>query len=219
LPDGTIARFGLPLMLCAAFVQGFLSMGFQLVASRLLAPFFGTTIFVWAFIISTFLAAFTIGALAGAWCSRLPARRMKRAVGAIAAIGWLSFAFTSLLGRELVRALDAHFGNLVISLGASCLALFLAPILAMSVMLPLLTEAMVLRGNRGGVSSGVVYATSTMGNITGVMATAFWLIPSFPTSTILLLWTASAAVIFVYFHVVIGLSLPRDNAQGRRRAR
>src|ERR1700733_13347652 len=60
------------------FCLGMLSMGLQLVASRVLAPFFGSTIFVWATLITTFLAAFSAGSFTGALVSaRSPAAQRK----------------------------------------------------------------------------------------------------------------------------------------------
>jgi len=60
--------------------QGFISMGFQLVGSRLLYPYFGSSVIVWAFLISTFLAAFSIGSIMGGLLTRLPFNVKNRAV-------------------------------------------------------------------------------------------------------------------------------------------
>jgi predicted membrane-bound spermidine synthase len=64
---------------------GVLSMGFQFAASRLLNPHFGSSIIVWAWLISTFLAAFSIGSMLGGWISNLPtaARRRGQLAGSI----------------------------------------------------------------------------------------------------------------------------------------
>ena len=64
---------------------GILSMGFQLLASRLLNPHFGSSISVWAWLISTFLAAFSAGSMIGGWLSNLaPApRRRGQLAGAV----------------------------------------------------------------------------------------------------------------------------------------
>ena len=45
-----------------------------------------------------------------------------------------------------------------------------------------------------GKASGIVYGVSTLGNIAGVMLTAFVLIPHFRVSTLLYLWLAVAIV-------------------------
>ena len=190
-------------LLGAVLAQGFLSMGFQLVASRLLAPVFGTTLYVWATIISTFLAAFSLGALVGGFCSRLDGRRIRVAFMVIGAAGTAGFVFTAAFGRPVIERLDAATDVMMLALSAACLALFLLPTAALSCVLPILTEAMIVRGTQGGLSTGVVYAVSTVGNVAGVLTTAFWLIPLFPTSEILMLWAAAAAACFVAFYGLI----------------
>jgi hypothetical protein len=50
------------------------------------------------------------------------------------------------------------------------------------------------RGTPPGKASGVVYGVSTLGNIAGVMLTAFALIPNFRVSTLLYLWLGVAVV-------------------------
>jgi hypothetical protein len=199
LPSTLVA----PLLLLAVFAQGFLSMGFQLVASRLLAPVFGTTLFVWAFIISTFLAAFSAGALIGGLASRLPANRVRVATGIVLLVGTGGFFFTAEFGHPIILKLDSMTANMALSLGGSCLVLFLVPTAAMSCVLPITIEAMIVRGVRGGLSSGVIYSVSAFGNIAGVMTTAFLLIPHFPTSRILVFWSGAALACFVLLYILL----------------
>ena len=192
------------LVCVSAFFQGFLSMGFQLVATRLLAPFFGSTLFVWSFVISTFLAAFSVGALLGGLFSQLSAPRLRTNLVALVLIGLASYFVTATQGHTLLQFVDAHFENAFFALGFSCFLLFFFPVACLSALLPIFTEALVGAGSRGGMSTGVVYGISTLGNITGVMVTAFVLIPSFSTSTILLGWTAAAAICFAMFVWLVG---------------
>jgi len=65
------------LILLGIFALGYFSMGFQVVGSRLLAPHFGSSFIVWAFLISTFLAAFSTGSMFGGWVSRLSRNRKR----------------------------------------------------------------------------------------------------------------------------------------------
>jgi len=192
----------------AAFFQGFLSMGFQLVATRLLAPFFGSTLVVWSFVISTFLAAFSVGALLGGFFSEFPVRRLMGNLIALVAIGLAGYFVTSTQGHAILQSLDSRFDNVFLALGLSCFCLFFFPVVCLSALLPIFTEALVSSGSGGGVSTGVVYGVSTLGNITGVMVTAFVLIPSFATSTILEGWTGAAAICFVLFVWLIGRAAP-----------
>jgi hypothetical protein len=198
--------------LCALF-QGFLSMGFQLVATRLLAPFFGSTLFVWSFVISTFLAAFSIGAIVGGLFSQFAARRLMRNLIALVLIGLAGYLVTAIEGHAILQRIDASFDNSFLALGLSCFALFFFPVLCLSALLPIFTEALMSSGFRGGMSTGVVYGISTLGNITGVMVTAFILIPSFATSTILQGWTVAAAICFATFVALISRAAPRMAAR------
>ena len=65
-------------------ILGILSMGFQLLGSRLLNPHFGSSIIVWAWLISTFLAAFSLGSMLGGWISNLEAGARRRGQVALA---------------------------------------------------------------------------------------------------------------------------------------
>lgn len=207
-------RLGL-LIGVAAFLQGFLSMGFQLVATRLLAPFFGSTLFVWSFVISTFLAAFSLGAILGGLFSQLAARRLMANLVALVAVGLAGYLITATLGHAILELVNSEFDEVFFGLGLSCLALFFFPVVCLSALLPIFTEALVSSGSRGGMSTGVVYGISTLGNITGVMVTAFVLIPSFPTSAILRGWTGAAAICFAMFIWLIGRAAPGMAARDR----
>ncbi len=199
----------------SAFFQGFLSMGFQLVATRLLAPFFGSTLFVWSFVISTFLAAFSVGAILGGLLSQLNARRLMANLIAVVLIGLAGYFVTATQGRAILQLIDSGVENIFFALGLSCFFLFFFPVVCLSALLPIFTEALVSSGSRGGMSTGVVYGISTLGNITGVMVTAFLLIPSFPTSTILQGWAAAAAICFAMFVWLIGWAAPHMAARSR----
>jgi MFS family permease len=212
---GSIRRISLSVAL-SAFLQGFLSMGFQLVATRLLAPFFGSTLFVWAFVISTFLAAFSIGAMVGGLFSQLAARRLMAYLVALVVIGLAGYFVTAVEGHAILRAIDTAFDNIFLGLGLACFVLFFFPVVCLSALLPIFTEALVSSGLRGGLSTGVVYGVSTLGNITGVMATAFLLIPNFATSTILQGWTAAAAVCFALFVWLISRAAPQMAPKAER---
>ncbi len=195
------------IVIAAAFAQGFLSMGFQLVGSRILAPYFGTTLIVWAFIISTFLAAFSIGAMAGGAISRRAPDKIGYALTAVAVLGTIGFAITALAGRSLIAAVDASFPEAETALLIVCPLLFLAPVACLSAVLPVFTEVLVRRGGGGGASTGTIYGVSTLGNISGVMVTTFMLIPHFPTSTLLILWLVAGAACFWTFQRLVATGL------------
>ncbi len=171
---------------------GILSMGFQLLASRLLNPHFGSSIIVWTWLISTFLAAFSAGSMLGGWNSNLApaARRRGQWLGASVAIGTL--ALTAFAARPLLDRIEVAFPEMNTALLVSCLGLFFLPVTALSTFGPQCVQYLAARGTPPGQASGIVYGVSTIGNIAGVMLTAFVLIPNFAVSTLLLVWLVVA---------------------------
>ena len=178
----------------AVITLGILSMGFQLLASRLLNPHFGSSIIVWAWLISTFLAAFSVGSMVGGWNSNLapaPRRRGQR-IGAVVAV--ISLAVTAGFARGLLDRIEVAFPEMSTALLVSCFGLFFLPVTALSTFGPQCVQFLASRGTAPGKASGIVYGVSTLGNIAGVMLTAFVLIPHFPVSTLVYGWLVVAIV-------------------------
>jgi len=173
---------------------GILSMGFQLLASRLLNPHFGSSIIVWAWLISTFLAAFSIGSMLGGWISNLPAEARRRGQLAGLAIAVTSLGVTTIFGRSLLSQIEVAIPSMSTGLLVSCLGLFFLPVTALSSFGPQCVQFLATRGTPPGKASGIIYGVSTFGNIGGVMLTAFVFIPNFPVSTLLYIWLAVAIV-------------------------
>ena len=173
---------------------GILSMGFQLLASRLLNPFFGSSLIVWAWLISTFLAAFSLGSMVGGWISDAPTPRRERAQWVAGALAVGSLAFTAFFGRVVLGQIEVAFAEITTGLLVACLALFFLPVTTLSSFGPQCVQYLAARGTPPGKASGLVYGVSTLGNIAGVMLTAFVLIPHLPVSTLLHLWLGVALV-------------------------
>jgi hypothetical protein len=173
---------------------GVLSMGFQLLASRLLNPHFGSSIIVWTWLISTFLAAFSAGSMLGGWNSNLApeARRRGQWIGVLVAVSTL--ALTAFAGRGLLDRIEIAFPEMNTALLVSCLGLFFLPVTALSTFGPQCVQYLASRGTPPGKASGIIYGVSTIGNIAGVMLTAFVLIPHFGLSVLLRIWLGVALV-------------------------
>jgi hypothetical protein len=173
---------------------GILSMGFQLLASRLLNPFFGSSLIVWAWLISTFLAAFSVGSILGGWISNAPTSQRIRAQWIAGAVAVGSLAFTAFFGRAVLGQIEIAFTEITTGLLVACLGLFFLPVTTLSSFGPQCVQFLAGRGTPPGKASGLVYGVSTLGNIAGVMLTAFVLIPHLPVSTLLYLWLGVALV-------------------------
>lgn len=190
--------------LCAlTFFQGNVSMGYQLVGSRLLYPYFGSTIYVWALLISTFLLSFSLGSFLGGHISQVGAARgRRRLLWWLSAAGVAGFLVTAAFGRRLLDTLDPSLSSLALDLALACGALFLVPICAVSALAPILADQAARLGRRTGPASGLVYGVSTAGNITGILLTVFALIPNLAVSSILYLWLVAAVLLYGGFHLL-----------------
>ncbi|MCX6950928.1 MAG: fused MFS/spermidine synthase [Verrucomicrobia bacterium] len=173
---------------------GILSMGFQMLGSRLLSPHFGSSIDVWACLISTFLAAFSAGSMAGGTISNLDPVQRRKSQLVCAAVSVLTLAVTALWGRALLAQIEVAFTSVLVGVLVSCVALFLLPVTALSTFGPQCVQFLAQRGVAPGKASGLVYGVSTLGNIAGVMLTTFVLIPNFRVSSLLYGWLVVAVV-------------------------
>jgi MFS family permease len=188
--------FRLSLLYAIMFCFGILSMGYQQVAARILAPYFGTPVHVWAVLISTFLAAFTLGSFLGGWLSGLPSHRRLAAVMIVGAIGTLWLFIGAVFRKPVLEYLERTFESEIPALMIGCGVLFAAPVIVLSGMAPIAIELIAQTGVHSGKAAGRLYGVSTLGNIAGVFLTAFMLIPNFHMPAILYGWTLTAAVCF-----------------------
>jgi len=174
------------------FLLGMLSMGLQLVASRVLAPFFGNSIFVWASLITTFLAAFSTGSFIGAAVSAQFISRQCRIVAGLMIACSATLLFDSLASYSICDWLDLHIENLPAKLITSCLVLYFIPVMSLSSITPVCVAWYDRREKSAGRSAGFLSGISTLGNIIGVLVAAFVLIPTFGLHYLLHFWWLSS---------------------------
>jgi spermidine synthase len=167
----------------AVFLSGAALMGLEIVGSRVLAPVFGTSLFVWGALITTFLAALALGyALGGRLADRRPDPGMLATL--LAGSGILLFlvfaspeALLAALGRV---SIPERFRALV-----AAVILFGPPSVLMGMVTPFAVRLSAKEIATVGSASGRLSALSTAGSILGTFATAFFLIPAFATRPIL----------------------------------
>lgn len=169
-----------------AALGGFIVMGLELLAPRLVAPHFGTAIYSWAAAISFSLLALSFGY----WLGDRYARRA-------APHGIVIFGGTALWIAviALMRGpAPALFGGLDLRVAVFAYsALLLIPPLALLAMVgPIVIARGIVPRPSGGISAGRVFAVSTLGSFLGALLTGLWLIPSFTLTAILLLFLGLA---------------------------
>jgi spermidine synthase len=173
-----------PLLRVLVFAGGFASIGVELAASRLLAPFFGSSTFIWASLIGLTLAFLALGYfLGGRLADRRPEPVVLYAVTAIAAvaIGTIPFVSRPLLtgSLEAFRQLDAgaFYGSLM-----GTLLLLAPPVTLLGFISPFAIRLQLTDVASAGTTAGSLYALSTIGSITGSFIPALVLIPLIGTA-------------------------------------
>ncbi|MGH7823637.1 MAG: fused MFS/spermidine synthase [Candidatus Binatia bacterium] len=157
------------------FVSGAVLMSLEIVGSRVLAPHFGSSIFVWGSLISVVLAALSLGYYWGGWLSaREPSYNRLLALLLIPGIVIFSLPFIYPTVNEWIAAND--FGTRLNPLIA-CTALFLLPGVFIGTISPYVIRLAATRLATVGSTAGTLYAVSTCGSIFGTLLTAFYLIP------------------------------------------
>src|SRR3954462_2988323 len=182
-----------------AFVVGSASLGAEIAAARLLAPWFGASTVVWANTIATVLVALSAGYwVGGRLADRDPtlAGLSRIVLGAAALLALVPFVAGPFL-RVSVDALDrVQAGAFAGSLFA-VLVLVAAPVLLLGAVAPYAVRLSVRSVEEAGRVAGRLYAISTLGSLAGVFLSALVLIPLLGTRRTFLTFALALAVVAV----------------------
>ncbi|MEM6548888.1 MAG: fused MFS/spermidine synthase [Pseudomonadota bacterium] len=164
------------------FVLGFVLMGFEMLSSRYLNPWFGSGIFTWAALISVTLFALMLGYYLGG----MLVDRMPRAwvLGAALVAAAASMALTPMLIDPVIQSVMVNIGDGGGGVIAASLVILLVPLTIIAFYSPFCVRLLLRSVATTGRQTGAVYAINTMGNILGTLVTSFVLIPSFGTRVI-----------------------------------
>jgi len=162
-------------LLLLAFIEGATVMGAELLGAKMLAPFFGSSLYVWSSVM-----AITLGGLAGGYffggrlSSRKDNEKILYKVLLVAALFTVLMPFTSQLALSL-------FGmrSLMPAVIASSLLILFPPVFLMGAVSPLIIGNISKNGEDPGKAAGTVYAISTVGGILATFLYGFYIIPNF----------------------------------------
>jgi hypothetical protein len=149
-------------------------MAVELLGGRLMAPNFGSSIYVWGAIISVFMLALSLGYLAGGrYSMRVPSARRLGALLMIAALTVLPILFLGerLLDSMSVAVPDPRFGSLL-----AALVLFTVPTFFAGMISPYAVRLLVHDQRSAGRHAGQLYFVSTFGSAAGTLLTSFYLV-------------------------------------------
>jgi len=168
--------------LLLAFFVGSGSMAVEIIASRILAPYFGASLFVWTSLILTILVALAVGYWLGGVVAEKGANDLFIGIllcvtGAMLVAGvWVSNGFSAVLTSFLATWPNASIGLFLGSL-ASAVVIFALPVLIMGMMGPILLKRL-SAGSDVGKASGRYLVASTLGSAAGTLLPTLLLVPN-----------------------------------------
>lgn len=164
--------------------SGFFVMAVELLGGRLLAPTFGSSIYVWGAIITVFMLALSLGYLAGGRYS-MTSPSVRR-LGSILIVAAMTVTPVLLFTEQMLDALsvavpDPRFASLL-----SAIALFFVPTFFSGMVSPYAVRLLVEDRATSGRHAGQLYFVSTFGSAAGTLLTSFYLVLVLEVNQILL---------------------------------
>jgi len=185
-------KFISTLIYANAFIVGNVLMGFEMLGSRYLNPYFGSGIGAWASLISVVLCALAIGYFAGGVIVDKHPSPFDISIAVAAAAIYLAFVPATadpVMGWILNTVGQGPAGILLASS-----ALLLVPLTFLGTLSPMAVRLLLPSTEEIGRVSGFVYGISTIGNVCGTLLTTFVLIPQIGSRDITYLYAALLGV-------------------------
>ncbi len=165
------------------FICGAAVMVLELVGSRTLAPYLGTSIFVWTSLIGIILGSLSLGYyLGGRISDKHPNYKIFSAVilGSAIYIFFIALFKFSFLIFLMEKISGIRAGSVIASF-----VLFSPPSVMLGMVSPYAVKLKIKDLSHSGSTVGNLYAISTIGSIAGTFLAGFYLIPSFGTTNII----------------------------------
>lgn len=165
------------LVVVVIFMVGAITMIFEIVGSRLLGPYLGTSVYVWTSIIGIVFASLSLGYWMGGYISvKKPNYVLLFAMLSLSALFVLitAIGYTYILDRVVKYVPGLRLRSTVASV-----LLFAPASLFFGMVLPFGVKLMMTRISTSGRLVGSLYALSTVGSIVGTFSAGFILLPFF----------------------------------------
>ena len=154
-------------------VEGGSLMAVELVGAKLIAPYYGNSLYVWAAVLATTLGGLTIGYYTGGKLS-LSQPNIKTMLKIISASAVLVLLMPMISGAVMSATLGLELRTGIV---LSCVIFLMPPLIAFGMVGPMAVRLMTTNVENVGKVAGTVYFTSTVGGIATTFLFGFYLIP------------------------------------------
>ncbi|VAW61993.1 hypothetical protein MNBD_GAMMA10-1781 [hydrothermal vent metagenome] len=160
-------------ILIVCFLEGASVMGVELIGAKLIAPWFGTSLYVWTSVIGISMLGLATGYYLGGRLSRQEniATRLKILL-ALAAFFIAIMPITSDIIMQMTQMMDVRWGSMI-----SSIVFILPPLVFMGMVSPVVIRYCALEKEKTGHTAGLVFAASTIGGVLSVLLCGFYFLP------------------------------------------
>lgn len=182
-------------ILIIAFTEGANLMAVELGAAKLLAPYFGTSLYAWAATLGITLLALMCGYFAGGILSSKYCSEKKLPL--VLFIASCFICLTPALAHIFLQKLYLLPVQLGSTLGLICYAFL--PLFFLALSSPLMIQTYLPNSTSAGNAAGSVYAISTLGGIFATFFCGFYALPNIGITNTLLIFSLSLFVLSFLF--------------------
>lgn len=197
-------------ILMIGFALGVALMGIEMAAMRMLTPYFGSSIDIWACMIATVM----LSLMAGYYLGGMVADRYPRsdALGYVVLTAGAFLCLVPLFATPALDAMGMAFGaadhnTLVFGALLSAIMMMFLPMTLLSFFSPYAVRLLLQDAAHGGRVAGSVYSITTIGNVVGTLGTAL----------VLMRFMGSRDITFTFAGVIVvcGLALVALRSRAR----
>jgi len=150
-------------------------MAYEIIGSRIVAPYIGTSTYIWTSLIGVILAALSLGYwLGGRFADRFPG---LKALSAAIFLAGGAVSVTILIKDAVLSAVAGAGGPLEVKAIAAATLLFAPASVLLGFVTPYAVKLRTMSLEDAGKTVGRLYALSTIGSIAGTFAAGFFLVP------------------------------------------
>lgn len=171
----------LTVLYVSSIICGFCMMALEIIGARFVQPVFGSSIDVWAAIISVFILSLSIGYVVG---GRIADRsHSNKALGWVILIAGVFYCLIPWYGMSFMESLGEGVHTSRIGVLVAAMILYLAPSLLLGTVSPILVKLVFTSAERVGTTTGTLYAIGSIGNVLGILVTDYVLLANVTLNT------------------------------------
>lgn len=194
--------FVAPYLYLALFLEGATVLIIEIAGTRVIAPFYGSTIFVWSSLITISLGFLALGYMVGGFLGdKYPQAKLFY----LLLFGGGAAMLLLIKLNEYILVFSDNFGLRLGPLIAAAL-LFSLPLCLLGTAGPFAIRLFAKNAEHSGHVSGLIFGLSTVGSLAGALLAGFYLVPNFLLANI---FVTSAITIMVA--AILGLILEKSS--------